>query len=129
MFSDSLYCVTGEYACEKRSDTKGDHGFIWWQSVEPYLLWEIYAESMWFCMWCGVFPTRGGEDTREVFGDVVGHRVAAADNGSGWCSFLVDLGETIDAWNGLSRLEAVIGKAVNDMVLFIVSVGSLIFFL
>uniref|UniRef100_A0A3Q3XQJ9 Uncharacterized protein n=1 Tax=Mola mola TaxID=94237 RepID=A0A3Q3XQJ9_MOLML len=59
-----------------------------------------------------------GQDAREVFGDVVGHRIDAADDGSEWCSFLVDLGETIDAWNGLSRVQTVIGRAVNDVVFF-----------
>ena len=70
-------------------------------------------------MWCGVFPSvlhQRGQHTREVFGDVVGHRVDAADNGSEWCSFLVDLGQTIDACNGLSRVQTVIDRAVNDVV-------------
>ena len=63
-------------------------------------------------------PHERGQDSGEVFGDVIGHRVDVTDDESELCLFLVDLGETIDAWNGLSRVQTVIGRVVNVVVFF-----------
>ena len=37
----------------------------------------------------------------------------------------MDLRETIDTWNSLSRVQTGIGRVVNDVIVFPVSVGSL----
>ena len=48
----------------------------------------------------------------------VGHQIDAAVNGSEWHFFLMDPGETIDAWNGLTGVQTVIGGVVNNLVFF-----------
>ena len=65
-------------------------------------------------VWC--VPHQDGQDASEEFGNVVGHRIDAADDGSEWCSFFMDFAELVDAWNGLSRVQTVIVWAVNDVV-------------
>ena len=64
-------------------------------------------------LWC--FAYQGGQNAGKEFGDLVNHRINAADDGSEWRSFLVDLGEPVNAWCGLSRVQTVIGGAVNDV--------------
>ena len=54
----------------------------------------------------------------EGLGNVVEHRVDATDKGPEWPSFLVDLGETIDAWTGLYKVQMLIGPVVNNVVFF-----------
>ena len=62
-------------------------------------------------VWC--VAHQGGQNAGEEFGDVVCHRMNAVDNGSKWRSFLMDLGEPVNAWYGLSRIKMVISGVVN----------------
>ena len=45
----------------------------------------------------GCVAYQGGQNAGEEFGDLISHRINAADDGSEWRSVLVDLGEPVNA--------------------------------
>ena len=69
-------------------------------------------------VWC--VSHQGGQDVGEEFGDVVGHLIDAAYDGSEWSCFLVDIGEPIDGWRGRSRVQTIISGVFNDVQFLLV---------
>ena len=93
-FPDCLHCFIGGDAGEKRNYIKQDHGFIWCKRQVLDLVCEVYGvmDVAWS------IPHQRGQDSGEMLGDVICHRVNAAYNGSEWSSFLVYLREAINAY-------------------------------